>query len=241
MATGDQNDMFSRLKSLLPPTWFGDSNPIRDAILIGTAQVLAWCYTLYLYAQMQTRIKTASDGWLDMISADFFGNTLPRYSGQTDDNYRNKIIVNLFRERGTRHSISQVLYDLTGEYPDIFEPQRPADTGGYGYGCGYGVGGGYGSKLMPYEALVTAYRAPNTGIPFVAGYTSTTSGYGIPSQGQYSSLSMISGLVSDSDIYAAIASVKVEGTLVWVRIKSTRPTPPTRIGIDYTMGVSTIY
>ncbi|WP_369606291.1 hypothetical protein [Serratia marcescens] len=241
MATGNQNDMLNRLKSLLPPTWFGDNNPIRDAILSGAAQALAWCYTLYLYSQMQTRIKTASDGWLDMISADFFGDSLPRYSGQTDDNYRNKIIVNLFRERGTRHAISQVLFDLTGEYPDIFEPMRPEDTGGYGYGSGYGVAGGYGSKLMPYQALVTAYRAPNTGIPFIAGYASTTSGYSVASQGEYASLSMISGLVSDADIYAAVASVKVEGTLVWVRIKSNKPTAPTMIGIDYAIGVSSIY
>lgn len=39
---GDNTDMFGRLKNLLPVGWFGDDNPIRDALLWGYANVLAW-------------------------------------------------------------------------------------------------------------------------------------------------------------------------------------------------------
>ncbi|WP_435607731.1 phage head spike fiber domain-containing protein [Pseudomonas knackmussii] len=132
MATGDQQNMFDRLVGLLPAGWFGDSNPIRDALLWGYAQALAWAYTLYLYAKAQARIKTATDGWLDLIALDFFGNNLLRNSNQADSSYRNRILINIFRERATRHAVEQVLLDLTGRMPKIIEPARPADVGAYG-------------------------------------------------------------------------------------------------------------
>lgn len=132
MATGDQQNMFDRLVGLLPAGWFGDNNPVRDALLWGYAQALAWAYTLYLYAKAQTRIKTATDGWLDLIALDFFGNNLLRNSNQADSSYRNRILINIFRERTTRHAIEQVLFDLTGRMPKIIEPARPADVGAYG-------------------------------------------------------------------------------------------------------------
>jgi hypothetical protein len=132
MAIGDNTDMWGRLKNLLPVGWFGDNNPIRDALLWGYANALAWGYTLYLYAKDQTRIKSATDGWLDLIGFDFFGNNLVRYANQTDSSYRNRILINIFRERTTRHAMEQVLYDLTGRWPIIIEPARPADVGSYG-------------------------------------------------------------------------------------------------------------
>jgi hypothetical protein len=132
MAIGDNTDMWGRLKNLLPVGWFGDNNPIRDALLWGYANGLAWGYTLYLYAKDQTRIKSATDGWLDLIGLDFFGDNLVRYANQSDASYRNRILINIFRERTTRHAMEQVLFDLTGRWPIIVEPARPADVGSYG-------------------------------------------------------------------------------------------------------------
>ena len=109
MSVGDQSDMLSRLKSLLPFGWFGDNNPIRDALLWGYAEALSWGFTLYLYAKAQTRIKTATDGWLDIIGLDFFGNSLIRYAGQLDASYRNRILINIFRERATRQDRKSVV------------------------------------------------------------------------------------------------------------------------------------
>ncbi|WP_145533555.1 hypothetical protein [Yersinia alsatica] len=220
MAKGDQQDIETRIRSLLPPSWFGDEHPIIDAIIVACANSLAWCYTLYLYAVMQTRINTATDGWLDIISYDFFGNNLQRESGQSDDVFRNQIKINLFRERGTRQAIIDILTEMTGKEPIIFEPQRPQDTGAYGGPTiGYGMAGGYGSLMIPYQAFVTAFRPTGSGIPFVAGYGSTPSGYSIPSRGQYASQSMLTGFITDAQVYEAVAAVKMEGTIVWVRLQ----------------------
>lgn len=220
MATGDQNDIYTRLKGLLPPTWFGDSSPILTGALIACSSALAWCYSLYLYAKLQTRISTATDGWLDIAAYDFFGKNLQRSAGQSDDLFRNQMKISLFRERGTRQAIIDILEDMTGKTPYIFEPQRPLDTGSYGGPMiGYGAAGGYGSLMLPYQAFVTAYRPSGSGIPYIAGYSSTPSGYSVASRGEYASQNMITGSITDAQVYEAIAAVKMEGTLVWVRLQ----------------------
>lgn len=155
-----------------------------------------------------------------MIAYDFFGTNYGRPAGQGDDVYRNSIKINLFRERGTRQAIIDILEELTGNTPHIFEPQRPLDTGSYGGPMiGYGVAGGYGSMMIPYQAFVTAFRPLGTGIPYVAGYGSTPSGYSTPSRGEYASQSMITGSITDAQVYEAVAAVKMEGTIVWVRLQ----------------------
>ena len=220
MAIGDQSDIFSRIKGVLP-LWFGPTTTYRDAIIQGLANALAFIYSLYLYAKLQTRILTATDGWLDMISADYFGTSLPRTANQSDTSFRARIIINLFRERGTRKAIIKVLTDLTGRAPIIIEPQRPLDTGAYGASvCGYGVAGAYGSMLLPYQAFVKAFRPAASGIPYIAGYGISTGGYGVPSRASYATLSQSTGAVADADIYAAIDAVKPAATTIWTQINS---------------------
>ncbi|EJN09398.1 hypothetical protein [Herbaspirillum sp. YR522] len=220
MATGDNDDLVRRLKQALP-NWFTDETPILDALFAGFAAVWAFIYSLYTYAQLQTRIKTATDGWLDMIAADFLGTSVIRKAGQSDASFLNAIVINLFRERGTRQAVVKVLTDLTGRAPIIYEPQRPEDTGAYrAPNSGYGAAGAYGSVLLPAQAFVVAFRPATSGIPYVAGYGSTPAGYGAPSRGEYASLAMVQGAVTDAEIYAAIDSVKCEGTTVWTVIKS---------------------
>lgn len=222
MATGDQQDIYRRMRLQLPQ-WFGDeaTSPVLNGLLQGLAYGLAYFYSLLAYGRLQTRIKTATDGWLDMIAADFFGSALLRAANQSDTSFRNRILINLFRERATRAGLIKVLQDLTGRTPMIIEPLRPLDTGVYGgpY-IGYGVAGAYGSTLMPYQAFVIAYRPAGTGIPNIAGYGYSTGAYNTPSQEEYASLSMIQGAVSDADIYAAIDSVKPVATVVWTRISN---------------------
>ncbi|WP_255218888.1 hypothetical protein [Paraburkholderia kururiensis] len=178
-------------------------------------------YSLISYVRLQTRILTATDGFLDAIAQDFFGSALMRSSNQSDASFRARIIINIFRERATRHAIIKVLQDLTGRTPIVIEPQRPADTGAYGApNSGYGVAGAYGSVLLQYQAFVVAYRPIGTGIPLVAGYGSSPGGYGQPSRAEYADLSLVQDAVSDADIYAAIDSVKPVGTIIWTNISS---------------------
>jgi hypothetical protein len=222
MATGDQKDIYRRLRGYLPP-WFGDEadTPLVNGVINGLAYAGAYVYGLLSYTKLQTRIKTATDGWLDMIAADFFGTALLRAANQSDESFRARILINLFRERATRAALIKILKDLTGRTPIVIEPTRPADTGSYGGPLiGYCVAGAYGSMLMPFQAFVTAYRPIGTGIPLIAGYGISTGGYGQPSRGAYASMAMIQGSVTDADIYAAIDSVKPVATIVWARISS---------------------
>jgi hypothetical protein len=93
--TGDQDDMLARIKATLPP-WFPDEAPVLDALLSGFANVSAWIYGLIAYAKLQTRISTASDGWLDLIAYDFFGRRMTR-GNRSDTLFRSAILAELFR------------------------------------------------------------------------------------------------------------------------------------------------
>ena len=219
MATGDQNDILGRLKALLPGGWFRGATPVLDGFLSGIAWALAQVYALAAYARLQTRIATASDGFLDLISSDFFGGNLPRKAAESDAAFRARILSQLFLEKGTRRGLIRVLQLLTGRTPWVFEPGRPADSGGYNTNAlGYGMAGGYGSLACPFQAFVVAYRPLGQGIPNVGGYGSTVGGYGKPSQLEYANPSLVQGAVTDVSIYAAIDSVAPAATILWTRI-----------------------
>jgi hypothetical protein len=144
--TGDASDVVRRLKAVLPARWFPDSAPLLEGLLAGLADAWAWLYSLLRYARQQTRIATATDGFLDLIAQDCFGGRLVRAGGQTDAAFRAIIQREMLRERGTRAAVISVLTDLTGRAPVVFEPARPADTGGWGLALGYGAGGGWGKS-----------------------------------------------------------------------------------------------
>jgi hypothetical protein len=219
--TGDQDDMLARIKSLLPRGWFVGDTPVLDALLSGFAWSLSLIYSLIQYARLQTRIGTATDGFLDLIAFDFFGITLPRRLQEQDDPFRARILATLLREKVTRNGMIAALVNLTGIAPIIFEPGRPADTGAYGVSTsGYGMAGGYGSLQLTAQAFIKAFRPAGSGIPFVAGYGASSGGYGTPSRAAWSSLSQIQGFVTDTDIFSTIAKTKAEGTTMWVQLQS---------------------
>ena len=244
MAIGDQNDILTRLQGYLPPSWFdADSNPIRDAVLSGLAAGHSFIYSILSYVRQQTRIKTATEGFLDLISRDFFGGALPRKPNETDPAFLKRIQFNLLRERATRLGVVKALEELTGYAPQICEPQNPADCGAYGEpNWGYGAAGYYGSRLLPYQGFIQAYRPVASGIPKVGGYgvpASGLSGLGVLFDGipvaplkvyapggygvgllKYGSIDMIQGDVTDADIYETITSVIPDGTIAWVNISN---------------------
>jgi hypothetical protein len=204
MTTGAQSDFVARIKALLPNGWFRDSTPVLDAVLSGIGSALASVYGLTQYARLQTRIATATDAFLDLISFDFFGATLPRRSQEGDESFRARVIAGLFPERVTRRGMYRTLLALTGRAPVIFEPARPKDTGAYNTNTlGYGVAGAYGSLALPGQSFITAFRPIGQGIPNVAGYGSPAGGYNTGSRLEYASADMIAGTVTDADIYAA--------------------------------------
>lgn len=226
--TGDTLDMLARLKSALPTRWFADESPILDGTLTGLASGWAWVSSLLTYVRAQTRIATATAVWLDIIAKDFFGPRVFRRPGEMDEVLRLRIQRELVRERGTRVAVTSVLKDLTGRVPRVFEPARPADTGGYGSmtgaggGVGWGVAGGWGSLALPFQCFVTAFRPRGSGIAFVAGWggLSNVPGGGAYGAGaiEYASLAMVQGQISDADIRRAITEVLPATAIAWVSI-----------------------
>jgi hypothetical protein len=223
MATGDQADVQSRLSALFPWSWIPRAAaPLFMAILAGIASALSFDYTLLAYIRLQTRIATATDGFLDLIAWDFFGPNLLRANGQSDASFLASIKSAMFRERNTRNAVVSILTELTGRAPVIFEPWRPADSGGYRTnGLFYGAIGGYGSKNpnLQQQAFVTAYRPQGSGIPNIAGYGDPEAGYTTGGQSMYASMSSITG-ITDADIYAAVDSVRPTCAILWVDIQS---------------------
>ncbi len=223
MSIGNQQDFIERLRAVFPPNWFGDDAINFDALLAGHAQNLSFIYTMYAYVLLQTRIKTATDNNLDLISQDFFGASLPRRANESDTAFRTRILSQLFQERATRPGIYKMLLLLTGNAPDMFEPWRPADCGGYNIASsmGYGVAGRYGSADYPYQGFIIVYAHPGNGFSGLAGYNTFAMGYGSYgglARGAWSDSSQANDTLTDQDIYAAVQAFKAFGTTVWVRI-----------------------
>ncbi len=221
MATGDQNDFLNRLLAVVPP-WYGDptTDPILMGLLTGYAELGSVIYQQYAYSKLQTRIKTATDIFNDLISADFFGVNLPRGLGEADPQFKQRILNNMFGPVPTRQGMYNVIYNLTGRVPRIIEPWRPLDCGAYSTACaGYGVAGAWGSTLVPYQAFIDVYRANVSTVPGVTGYTDPIGGYGV-GYIAYCNVEQMNDQVIDAQILTTINATKVYGTVVWVRLNN---------------------
>ena len=216
--TGDTADILTRLKALLPNGWFKGSTPVLDGILTGIASGLSQVYGFIAYARLQTRIATATDAFLDLISFDYFGYRLPRRSSESDTAFRTRLKAALLLERATRKGMVQALTLLTGRAPILFEPANPLDTKCYNSTAFYNKSGSYGSVALPFQVFIIAYR------PFVqsAGNLSTYNGnayYNSPTT-NYANLGLRAAAVTDQDIYNTIDSVKPANTIVWVQLQN---------------------
>ena len=227
MATGDAQDMVTRLRAALPRRWFPDDAPALGVVLRGMGTVWASIYGLLAYVRAQTRLATASGQWLDIAGYDFLGVRMQRRKGEADSNYRVRLMREVFRHRNTRQSVIAAVQDATGLAPVVFEPQRIQDTGAIGVGStmGYGVAGGWGSYDIPFQFLVTAARPHTAGVAQVAGYGSPNGGFNTAAPIEWASVELIGATVVDQDIRDAILSVLPVGTIAWVGIGASIPTP----------------
>jgi hypothetical protein len=218
---GDRADIAARLRKLLPP-WFDQEAiaPVVSAALNGAAAVFAGLYAIYVYAKAQTRIKSATDGFLDLIAGDFFGAALIRKAGQSDFFFRQRILANLFREKNTRKAVIQVLTDLTGQAPIIVEPWNLADTGAWDAAQGYDLAGYWGGEELPYQSFVVAFRPTGAISPDFGGWDVAESGW---DAGIFYWADQFTGQVTDADIIAAVESVRMANTVIWLSIRGAAP------------------
>lgn len=211
---GDVGDFVRRMRVVLPRGWFGDNAPVTDAVLGAFGGAWQAIYTLVTMVKAIARMTSSFGPFLDSNAADFFGSMLARRPDEIDASFVVRISQELFRPRGTRQALELVLRQLTGQDPQIFEPARAADTGGYCTGgLGYGVAGGWGNLALSHTCFVTAFRPRGQGIASLAGFGTG----GVPA---YGNLSMVAVSVDDNDILSAASSVLPLGSTAWVRISN---------------------
>ena len=224
---GDLSDFVSRLRTAIPKRWFAEQSPNLGALLSSIATPWVWLYGLISYVVTQTRLATATDGWLDLIALDYFGRDLSRGTSESDSAYRRRIQAALLREAATRSAVDAGLQALIGTKPAIFEPANCMDTGSYGgaasglnalaTGMAYGQAGGWGSLQLPLQFFVTATRPATPGVGMLGGYGTSYGGYGEGAI-SYIDLSLLPGSVTDADIQTTLCRLLPVNAVAWLRI-----------------------
>lgn len=221
----------SRLAELLPPSWFGTGatqvdgvtgeaeTPILNTILAAFAYPLSWIYSLYQYTLNQNRLQTSSGVWIDRTSYDFFGNTLPRRSGESDASYSGRVQAWFSQPRLSRDGITEVVTDVTGYTPELLELWNPTDCGGYDYVMGWDVAGHWGDLSLNNQFLITAYRPAGGGVPNVDGWGGYLGGYDVGAI-EYIADSWIKVAAQDAEIYSTIAGATAAGVTAWTAIEN---------------------
>lgn len=222
--TPDVTAMVARLDALLPKRWFpAGEAPYKDALLVGFANCFVFLKSLLDYVRLQTRIATATDGWLDLIAFDFFGTKVARSAGQSDASFRRQIIAYLLRHRNTRAAIIAAIQGLLGTTPTVIEPQRVTDTGAYDEPStlGYDVAGVYGDSGMPLQCFVdiTIPTSLQIGPPLIVGWDVPGAGYDTGSQIEYVGPPSLDP-VEIADIYAALDAVRPVTGVIWAQIRA---------------------
>jgi hypothetical protein len=203
-------DLIRQMKAVMPAQWFPATSPgqptatpVLDGLLSGVATCYLWLQTLIAYANLQTRLTTMTDVFLDLTALDFFGAAVARRPKESDFNYRPRIQWELNAPKVTRAAVIDRLTLLTGRAPIVDEPASTQDNGSYGdmdttassfafYGAGPGK---YGSLGYPRQVFITAYR-PN------------------------GSAGLATGSVPDAEIYACVANAMPLATIGWLAISN---------------------
>lgn len=223
--TGSQADIAARLRRHLPRSWFGEGDrptPVLDSLLWGLAAILCGSFDLYAFAKAQTRLATATGGWLDLAALDYFGpDAFPRFRGEGDRAYSRRLRQEVLRRRVTRGAIDSVVFDLTGSHPRIFEGWDSPTTGGWGTPAfAFGAAGLWGSSSAPLHTIVSMPLPQGYGIPNRGGWGSRVGGYGVGNFSFANDVDLIGSGPTQADIIAAIDRVRAAGTTIIVQFDS---------------------
>lgn len=125
-----------RMVNFFPRPWTDDEaktiGGIMYAIFLSTGENLNFISQQLYYAWEACRLQTASNGALDLFAQDYFGNNLPRQTGESDNAYRLRIQALLFQPQVTRQAIiNAIQFAFPGSIVRAIEPWNPSDTGFY--------------------------------------------------------------------------------------------------------------
>jgi len=225
MAVGDQNDISNRLSAVIPSSWFKWPNPLYTAFIQGISAVFATNYALIIYAKAQTRMATAIGGFLDLISYDYFGLTLPRKNSESDASFLARIQEQFGVERVTLKGMITALTNLTGKAPTIIEPWNTGTCGALDVGTlalydqnGAGGAGFIGDTNLPAQVFMIVHRQVQAGVANVAGLDSNVAGLDAGPL-EITDQTMINGALTDADIYATINATRPTGVICWVALQ----------------------
>ena len=184
----------------IPPT-----NPVFQSSTTGNGKGASFNT---VYAQTFPQYPIAFSNNLDLISQDFFGSVLPRRAGESDDNYRNRILANVMRLKCTRPAMISALTNLVTPAfieagipvtpPEIYEGWYPADNGGYNVyqALAFGTNGGFngvgaygdgqfGNNGGAYTCTIVVFLPQGQGLEYFTGLStdgeSVTWGVGLGS------------------------------------------------------------
>ncbi len=220
MTIGSQSDFASRLLAVLPARWFGSAPPVLTGVLNGLGNAWAAIYSQIQYTILQTRIATATGSWLDGISQDYNGGTLPRLLNEPDAAFSARIRANFFTAQGTRAGVIADLVALTGRKPVIIEPANTGDCGGWDEGVfAYDTAGCWGETDLPFQFFIKAYRKLGGGIASVDGWDGSYGGWDAGAI-EWTDSTLLIGQVTDANIYATIAAACPASVTAWAQLSS---------------------
>lgn len=215
--TGDTNDIIARIQRWLPQGWFPNTAGTRIyALVSGMASVFATIYAAIVYVGLQTRIATATDGFLDLASQDFFGTYIPRLNGEMDTAFSLRIRQEVLRLRLTRTAIDTLLFQLTGQHPvitELFDSSCLSWRGPYGWRTAP-----LGSRSMPYTVFIVTTHAGVFGID-TGAWRNVNAAWRIPTF-VLTDPSMITGTgLTDDQLLDALDRIRPAGVTFWVSIQ----------------------
>lgn len=209
----------ARLKALLPTGWFSDDTPVLDALTLSMGVLWVGLIDLISTVRLQTRMATASGVFLDLAALDYCGTAISRRAGESDPAFSARLRATVLAPRATRAALIAAIERVTGRTPQIFEPFNATDCGGYSTNTlGYAVAGGYGSLALPYQLFVTAYRPDAVPASHAGGYNQGPGGYNAGPMAWVASGDN-PGLLTDSEIYAAIVHALPVNAVAWTRLE----------------------
>jgi len=245
--TRTDEQFVKELAGYLPVNWFSPKS-IRPggntyALLKGMGSQNLVPYEKLADVETQMLLTNATGAGVDLCARDFFGDNLPRITGESDAAYKARIVGRLFLQVGTRTGMSEGVTDAIGNEPVICELQQAQNTGGWaswltGSGGSSGVdSGGYldgADAAGPFEFSGTGEDGGGAfigseGVIYqeIYGPLAWDTGTGTYDThlGPYQALVTVQQPEPESgrflDVYQILAlvdSLKPVGTIMWVRV-----------------------